>query len=307
MIYRLLAILLLTLQLGLAQTNLVPNPSFEEYTDCPSNLGQINLANSWNSASGGSPDYYNSCSTNNFTGIPCNGGPLGGCQAPHTGNAYAGIATYDDLFGIREYFEIKLNDTLKSGRKYYVGLYLSSADNVKYFSNNIGILFCSNFYNNNSTTNIPISPTVNFSSIQNDNSNWVNLESQYIANGNETHILIGNFYNNLSTSINIQNANSANTIAYYYFDDIYVYEINETSINIYPNPAKDIINIQLNNINTQNAYLLIYDTLGQLVLKEKITSDQQTINTQILASGMYTINISDGKNNIAKQKFLISH
>ena len=44
-----------------AQTNLVPNGSFETYTMCPDGGGVINYATPWYSPTTGTTDYYNSC------------------------------------------------------------------------------------------------------------------------------------------------------------------------------------------------------------------------------------------------------
>ena len=39
--------------------NLVPNPSFEDYTSCPTSVAQITLATPWVTPTTGSPDYFN--------------------------------------------------------------------------------------------------------------------------------------------------------------------------------------------------------------------------------------------------------
>src|SRR5437868_3489465 len=80
-----------------AQTNIVPNGSFEQYSNCPDQEGQIFRANGWFMPTGGTSDYYNSCNTlpysNNYS-VPFNCAALTGMsfQEAHTGNAYAGFA-----------------------------------------------------------------------------------------------------------------------------------------------------------------------------------------------------------------------
>ncbi|MDO9187033.1 MAG: hypothetical protein Q7W13_13545 [Bacteroidia bacterium] len=86
-----------------AQTNLVPNPSFEQYSSCPSTECGISLATGWYSA-GYTPDYFNGCASWPF-GAPQN---AAGYQYPASGNAYALVGTYG---GGREYFKpITLGD-----------------------------------------------------------------------------------------------------------------------------------------------------------------------------------------------------
>ncbi|MCE9539031.1 MAG: hypothetical protein K8R85_07425 [Bacteroidetes bacterium] len=77
--------------------NLVPNPSFEQYSSCPNTECGISLAAGWYSA-GYTPDYYNSCGSPSGPfefGVPQN---AVGYQHPASGNAYVGIATWGGGF-----------------------------------------------------------------------------------------------------------------------------------------------------------------------------------------------------------------
>ncbi len=58
-----------------------------------------------------------------------------------------------------------------------------------------------------------------------------------------------------------------------------------TDIMIYPNPAKDIINVRFNNGNEDLA-LTIFDAVGRLVLQDEINADK-TINISGLKEGVY--------------------
>jgi hypothetical protein len=59
--------------------NLVPNPSFEQYTNCPSNVTLETSRNSkpniWYKPDLRDAVYYNACANNNIDGVPVN---LGG-------------------------------------------------------------------------------------------------------------------------------------------------------------------------------------------------------------------------------------
>ncbi len=61
-----------------------------------------------------------------------------------------------------------------------------------------------------------------------------------------------------------------------------------TSVNIYPNPAKDLINIKSSD-NIEN--IKIYNTIGQLVFDEMINDNSVQINTSEYKSGVYFIKI----------------
>ena len=70
-------------------TNLVNNPSFEEYYGCPTYAAQLYECKYW---WGFSSDYFNACATvNSNVSVPYSGA---GFQYAHTGVAYAGFIIY---------------------------------------------------------------------------------------------------------------------------------------------------------------------------------------------------------------------
>ena len=70
--------------------NLVPNPSFEGRSSCPSGTSQIHLATHWNDpmVAPSTSDYLHTCSSKNTSSVPQNSF---GYQYARTGNAYAGL------------------------------------------------------------------------------------------------------------------------------------------------------------------------------------------------------------------------
>jgi len=116
---------------GNAQVNLVPNPSFEIYTSCPTSANQLAFANQWqNPTTWGTPDYYNGCSAT--FGVPsyCNCSSI--YQNPLTGNAYTGIYCYDKIsINAREYLQVELNDSLHLGHCYIVSFYTNLSNIIQ--------------------------------------------------------------------------------------------------------------------------------------------------------------------------------
>src|SRR5690606_36956345 len=61
--------------------------------------------------------------------------------------------------------------------------------------------------------------------------------------------------------------------------DPYVFNIgleesfNAVSFNVYPNPAKDILTIELETYTAADASLFIYSTAGQLIYREKLDNE----------------------------------
>jgi len=178
-------------------TNLVQNPSFEEYDTCPYNFSQLNWATYW---WGYTTDYYNACSTPGFASVPSN---FVGFQNAHTGVAYAGFiiySTFDLPAEYRETIKTKLSDTLIANKRYCTNYYISLANSVYMPSNyilldSIGMLF------SNSSVQDSILPILsNGIRVQNsisniDTANWLQITNSFIANGGEQYLTIGNFDN----------------------------------------------------------------------------------------------------------------
>jgi hypothetical protein len=72
---------------------------------------------------------------------------------------------------------------------------------------------------------------------------------------------------------------------------------------VYPNPAKDVVNIQFkNNLSITPTSAAVYDLNGKVVLR---TFDlTQPINVEKLATGTYILSISDSENRNYGQKFI---
>ena len=100
----------------IAQTNLVPNGGFEEYTVCPSNdIGnaQVYLAAPW---IGYSTDFMHACAGFNDLDLEQNG-----YSTPRTGEGYIkGASYYTATYDFREYAEVQLSQPLEIGELYCV-------------------------------------------------------------------------------------------------------------------------------------------------------------------------------------------
>ena len=199
--------------------NLVPNPSFENYSTCPNSTAQIHLVSSWVSPSNGSPDYFNSCATNTFCDVPSN---FFGTQVPRTGNAYTQIVTYPSAIFLREYVQVKLLSPLVAGQTYDVSFYTCLQDNSYRASNNIGI-YISNIAPTAATMGpLPVVPQINETNVINDIINWRLISGTYTALGGEEYITIGNFYGDVSTSTAINSSGSSIYATFYLVEDVCV-------------------------------------------------------------------------------------
>ncbi|MBX2959877.1 MAG: T9SS type A sorting domain-containing protein [Flavobacteriales bacterium] len=211
-----------------AQINLVPNPSFENLSQCPTFPSQLGYAVPWfqpytdtNGVQQSSTDLYSSCCSG-FCGLTNN---VKGSQLPRTGNSYIGISFYIGSAIYREYIEVKLNDSLINNEAYCVTFYASLADKDNYAASNFGVHFsedsCLQIQITDSSIFHPAQAINPNSNIVTDKINWTPIELQYLAQGGENFITIGGFDPNNIIVIGGGTVNQA----YYYIDDVSVIDI----------------------------------------------------------------------------------
>ena len=73
------------------------------------------------------------------------------------------------------------------------------------------------------------------------------------------------------------------------------------NISIFPNPFSEIISIDFPAFENKYADIKIYDVNGTVVLQFNTNSEQTILNTSLLKSGLYLINIRLGNNVITKK------
>ena len=221
--------------------NLVPNPSFEILTSCPTIQGQLNKAVPWfsptyNNINYPMSDVFNTCALPPQLGDDC-GIPLNnwGYQYTRTGNSYAGEVVFDSYGDeTREYISVKLDSALIGGETYCINYYVSLSDydtieqpngGSTYAIDCMGVYISDTAIHLNTYYAIPVipqivNPTGNFLA---DTINWMPVSGTYLAQGGEQYITIGNFNNNANTNY-IQISNSRSHCTYYYIDDVSVYD-----------------------------------------------------------------------------------
>lgn len=191
-------ILIVIFQLQLnAQENLVPNPSFEEFTKCPSKKNKCTSLKYWFL---NNPKqkllYLNTCSNKE-----CN--PINndfGNQSPRTDNGMVGILVRDgDGYETGNLLQIKLEKKLEKHQKYLIQFYVSLADNSELLSDNIGCMISKepippiDYLIENSIEFRPQIYNQEGSFIE-DKDSWVKVSGTFISNGEEQYLNIGEFY-----------------------------------------------------------------------------------------------------------------
>jgi len=218
----------------LVAQNLVKNPSFEEFLQCPINGLFDDFVKDWvkilplyNPAK-----YYNVCASSTYN-VPHNGA---GYQTARTGSAYASILVYYydysytvmGLEDARSYIENNLIIPLQKDSIYCVSYYVSLQDSGGYAISgpdgaiqNIDAYLSDTMvnWNNGHAKRISVAPQIKSKQLLEDTENWMLVSDLYKAKGGEQYIIIGNFlHSNNTTKVYYKPDMQVN----YYIDDVSV-------------------------------------------------------------------------------------
>ncbi len=301
---------------GVSQTNLVVNPSFEDTVVCPTADNQVYNALNWDNYSDQSPDYFNSCTSNIDIDVPNN---WGGYQVASSGDAYCAVSAFFlNTPNKREIIGSNLLSNMIIGTKYYfsmkINLSINSIASSSYACNNLGIRFSTVPYSVSNPTPINNFAHIWTDSIITDTLNWATIFGSFVADSAYSYLALGNFFDDVNTDTSkIANGTPTFIFAYYYIDDVCVstdssYTANyiftgieeehlKNNFDIYPNPVTNYFHI--NQPFTESYDLVIYNTLGQQLYEEKnITTGNKIINTTQFTKGLLLITIKSNTKSI---------
>ncbi|WP_276167752.1 OmpA family protein [Zobellia alginiliquefaciens] len=293
--------------LPLKAQNLVKNPSFESYLNCPERLGNFNDdLEGWSIPTEGSTDYFNGCSIQ--MGTPEN---FNGSQPADFGQGYAGLYLYapDDY---REYFQTKLLRPLQKGVKYSVSFYISLAERSDFAIKEFGVLFAKDklsfpikkelskkhLYQQKSNSYNYLE--IGYSNFYSDTKDWIPVHTQFVAKGTEQYLIIGNFKSNARTRL-FKTKRNAKQGAYYYVDMVEVSEA-ESAI-----PKHKIVALntesktfQLNKIHVFQDVLFSFD---EAKLLETSKNELAEIYTYLSQNRALHISISGYTDSVGSKKY----
>ena len=305
-----------------SQINLVPNPSFEEYINCPGledSSRFINYMPPWFSPNWGTPDFFNRCDNytiNSNIGVPYNCG--GSYQQAHTGNGYGGFewCQSDDC----EYFSIKLTSSLQEGKKYCVEFYVNLLNTSYWGYDRIGA------YLSKDSLCVPTYGYLHFiPQVENpagnvilDTLNWTLISGSFIAQGGEQYITIGNFRPDSLVQLVINDTVIGNW-PYYNLDDVSVtlcddtvgiknYTVKSNTVGlIYPNPVTDNASIDYTITSAAKAELKVFSIAGKEIADYELNTKENhfTFSTGQFKSGIYFYQVIANGVQVSYNKFII--
>jgi hypothetical protein len=296
--------------------NLVPNPSFEIYSNCPQFLSQIDLATGWSSYKG-TADLFHSCAN---TSQPVLGVPINelGHQNALDGNGYMRLINYvKTLSNAQEHAGIQLSQPLIIGQQYFVSFWVSRCDTVveDCAINKIGAKFSTVQYSTITPDSLDNFAHVYTDSLILDKNQWFNIKGWFTADSAYSYLIIGNFFDDSHTDT--AECGGLSTLASYFFDGICVStdslscftavglnEIkNQDGLALFPNPFSDKLNITTKKNET--AEIIIYDIASRKILSQSLTNST-IINTEQLSKGIYLYEVKN-KNVVIKKGKLVKN
>jgi hypothetical protein len=315
-------LLIILLPLFIQSQNLVPNPSFEEYLECPYSTAELhNQVIDWFSWQG-TPDYFNVCSNEleAFAGVPTNSF---GNQNPILGDAYSALLNYTHSFvNDREYMACALLESFEVNQSYYVMFYASFYEggvlsNYQCAINKLGVKFFKdppqytpevwdNPYTPQNTADIE------YSEMFVDSTNWVLIEGWFEADQAYNWMAIGNFYDDDHTDT-LQLGEPNKCYAIYFIENVCIAKNasdcdylkqpadinsveseNTVTFQVFPNPGVDEFQVNFSIVPEE---IEVFNAIGQSIYLPNVTSNSITINSTHWAKGLYILVVKGGGGN----------
>lgn len=254
-----IALILLSLPTIIIQTqqeNLIPNPSFEQYSGVPLgwfyNGSQFSrLIKYWYSPTQASPDAFGPDIV-----VPSHWRKKGfGVQRPHDGSTMVGITMYGCADGkphCKEYVQAPLQESMVIGQKYKVSFWVASLQDAVYIDK-VGALFSKEPIKLEKDGLIEMKPQFRYDRImQFPKGHWRKMEGEIVADSNYNFITIGNFSPDSDNDVNDKDAKYK--FAYYYIDKVTltksppIIQENDKESSLVEHPIEVGHTIQLKNI-----------------------------------------------------------
>ncbi|MCA1761422.1 MAG: T9SS type A sorting domain-containing protein [Cryomorphaceae bacterium] len=290
--------------------NLVPNGSFEEGINCPTQVGNVTLeCADWyasllsDPSSEPTPDWFHTCSDVDLLSPP---EVVFGFQEPSDGQGYIGLIGYASGISNSNYREIvavELTEPMVINNEYLITFDVSSIAPVgtSIFSNKFGFNFATHpFYE---LENFPIN-TSHYYLEEIIGNEWVQVAQTFIADSTYSYLHLGNFFDDENTQLDPNTAD--NTRSYYAIDNVSIEQIlssstevgeRKSTISIYPNPTFDLVTISINPVFLiESVFLCGMD--GRIIQHNKVGNQNESISLDLsdCAKGIYIVKVETIKN-----------
>ncbi|WP_075589922.1 OmpA family protein [Labilibacter marinus] len=205
--------------------NMVLNPSFEVYEECPQGYTNMNrshiLIPNWTYPTATTPDYFNECGLGEVK-VPDN---FAGYSKAKSGKGYVGAILSGSNRNFREYIQGTLDGSMVAGQKYCISFWYKLASGSKFAVDQLSMHFTTAkiLNDNNSFLQLTADLTNKEGLFLDNTEEWVQFCQVYTAKGGEQCFVVGNFNNYDHTNYVVTGRDTKNkkgkSYAYYFFDD----------------------------------------------------------------------------------------
>ncbi len=306
--------------------NLVPNGSFEEFTECPDFFGQVERCTGWhNLGAAQSADYFNACADGGFPDVPQSSVAW---QEAKDGSGYMGAATFlwqTDYY--REFFGTQLTDVLQPGIPVHICFHVSAAGfspdywhSARWLSKGMGVRFYTENPGYWSYQNQPYenNSALYLNQVLSDTAGWIIVSGDYIPDSAYNWIVVGNFFEDSLSAPLLADVGGGWEVAYALVDDLSVSNdltycgttgINEPMdmhvLSVAFEPSGSLLRIVVPG--EDDSYSVeIHDVMGRFV----IHAQERSMNRQILVemsdfpSGAYLVNLTGPQGVLCSASFI---
>lgn len=220
---------------NISAQNLVPNPSFELLTDNPEyGPTGVNSSVDWFVLGFTTEFFHRSYAA--VASVPAN---QRGFQEPYMGDGYAGMIVYP--LDAREFLAVQLTAPLEPGEVYTLSFQVCLSERSKFRTDDFGAMLLHNRPEQDSLSRYYYTVKNLEGRVLSDTSGWMEIRGQYLAEGGEEYLLIGNLYDQARTTFEETGVENASSWAYYYVDQVVLERCGETGSSVTQLPPKDTV------------------------------------------------------------------
>lgn len=304
MISKLLFFLFLTLAALASSQNLVPDPGFEIHNDsCINNWPGLTH---WFNPNTATPDLWNmveGCGSN----IPALWAEDVEAPTPLEGDCYIGLYTSTNLEAnshTRDYLYTEMANPLEPGVAYVVQFSVYRMLYYGHAIDRLGIAFTDYAPFFDTFEVIPLQPQIETAGavIQADSSYWQTFEFNYVAQGGEQYLTIGNFRYPEEMEIVVDPGAGSVNFSYYCFDEIQVEAdiksgVPTVEIDFYALMADNDLIIDMKDVLNFN----LYDLSGRIVLTGTTSVGLTRYEVSGLSRGVYVLHVQSPSGVLSKK------
>lgn len=214
-----------------------------------------------------------------------------GIQQPRTGNGYCGFDTFEDNYEMKEFLRVELNEVLEPNKVYCLSFWLSLSDSSSYETDRIHAYFSS--VDSSVADDSYLLPNTQIEIITGfgmPTNNWVHYSGEFLAEGGERFLTIGNFQQNTQIQYVFLGQNQIPQYAYYYIDDVSLTECGSLNVPNVLTPNGDGINdsLVIKGLGTQFV-VQVYNRWGNEVFYTEIPNDDVWADESVVDGVYYLV------------------